>query len=166
MRSWYTISFPQTVVCSAANHASVLPTQTASLGVMRCRCYWSQACNDRRSSSCHVSIDISQGKFFRSIAFCLGGGEGSKETRQDKRMIPGSSPLVSALAFGSLPVPSVEMTVLEMISLSRPVCAACLSFWLTVLPTLTSVHAKSSQLLMNTHCGTFFISRKNRNSLL
>lgn len=132
---------------SAANHASVLPTQTTSLGVMGFRCCWGQACNDLRSCSCHVSNGISQGKFFRFIAFCLGVREGGKETGQDKRVMPGSSPLVSAPAFWGLVAPSVEKTILEMISPSRPACAACLSFWLTVLPALTPVHAKSSQLM-------------------
>lgn len=151
-------------VCSAASRSSVLPTQRTSLGVMRFQCCCSQACNGIRSSSCHVSIDISQGKFFRSIAFCLGVGGGGKETSQDKRMIPGSSPLVSAPAFWGVPAPSVEMTILEMISPSRPVCAACLSCWLTALPTLTPACAKSSQLLTCTHCGTLHLLREQKQS--
>lgn len=87
-------------------------------------------------------------------------GKRGKEISQGKHVI-------LEVAFWSLgPFSAAELTILGMISLCRPACTACLSFCLTVLSTVISLPAKSSQLLMETSCGSFFISCKNRNGLL
>lgn len=148
-------------ICSAANHASVLPTWTTSLGVMRVQCCWSRACNEVAPAVMGVLIFLRRNSSDPLPSAWEWGKE--VETSPDKHVIAGSSPLVSAVA-----LPPVEVTVLEVFSLSKPVCAACLSLRLAVLPAPYSHPSacKKQPVVAEYPLWNFFISSKNRDSLL
>lgn len=146
-------------ICSAANPASCWLPKSCRLQLLG-RDFG--AIGARLASKIQLSCEYWY--FLKEIlqifAFCLRVGKRGKETSQGKRVI------LEAVLWSLDLFSSVELTILEMISLSTPACTTCLSFCLTVLSTVTSVPAKTSQLLIERSCGTFFISCKKRNSLL